>query len=240
MKEGRIRLLFQPVVSLRGDSSENYAVMARLLDQNDREIPPGRFPEGAEQRGQMAGIDRRIIKRAIRELGRQRKEGRKINFFIGICGDSITDPATLLTICDSMRDAQVKGAWLTFRIRDTDLRIHPREAKRLMAGLKKIKCRIALTHFGLAPRPGAVLEHLPFDFIELDPSFTRELAAVQEKQEALGAISRMIRERGLRTIATAVEDANSLAVLWTAGVDYVQGHFLQGPTGSISCDSAGG
>ena len=102
LKEDRIHLVFQPVVSLQGDSRENYAVMTRLLDHNDEEILPCYFLEEAEQTGQMIAVDHWIIKHAIQELAQQRKKGRRINFFITISRASITDPATLLMICESM------------------------------------------------------------------------------------------------------------------------------------------
>ncbi|MES9936895.1 MAG: EAL domain-containing protein [Sedimenticola sp.] len=39
-----------------------------------------------------------------------------------------------------------------------------------------------------------------------------------------------------KTIATGVEDANSLAILWTVGVNYTQGYFLQEPSATIAYD----
>jgi EAL domain-containing protein (putative c-di-GMP-specific phosphodiesterase class I) len=40
----------------------------------------------------------------------------------------------------------------------------------------------------------------------------------------------------VKTIATGVEDARTLSVLWTAGVDYVQGNFLQKPSPTIETE----
>ncbi len=236
LQNNRMRLLYQSVVSLQGDSRENYAVMARLIDDNDKEIKGANIFGEAEVSGLMADVDRWVIKRAIKEITKQRKEGRKVNFFITISNASLIDSSTLLMICDSLREEQAKGAWLTFQIRETDLRAHTQEAKALIMGLKKIKCQIAVTHFGLASKSESILKRLPIDFVKLDASFVENLATKQEKQDELTKINASIQDHGIKTIATAVEDANSLAVLWTVGVNYIQGYFLQEPSATIAFD----
>ena len=239
LETDRLRLLYQSVVSLQGDSRENYAVMARLLDENGEEIKVANIFEKADATGVMVDVDKWVIKHAIQELTKQRKEGRKINFFITISNASIVDPSTLLMICDSLREAQAKGAWLTFQIREADLRAHTQEAKAFINGLKKIKCQIAMTHFGLAQKSESILKRLPIDFVKLDSSFVENLAVKQEKQDKLTEINSCIQEHGIKTIATAVEDANSLAVLWTVGVNYIQGYFLQEPSTTIAFNFSG-
>jgi EAL domain-containing protein (putative c-di-GMP-specific phosphodiesterase class I) len=49
----------------------------------------------------------------------------------------------------------------------------------------------------------------------------------------------MVRDAGAKTVVTGVEDARSLTLLWTAGVDYVQGNFLQKPTDTIDLQGSG-
>jgi len=235
----RMRLLYQSVVSLQGDSRENYAVMARLLDKDNKEIKIANIFEEAEASGVMVDVDCWVIKHAIQELTKQRKEGRKVNFFITLSSASIVDPSTLLMICDSLREAQAKGAWLTFQIREADLRAHTQEAKAVINGLKKIKCQIAVTHFGLSLKSEPILKRLPIDFVKLDASFVANLAAKQGKQDELAEINASIQDHGIKTIATAVEDANSLAVLWTVGVNYIQGYFLQEPSPTIAFNFSG-
>ncbi len=46
----------------------------------------------------------------------------------------------------------------------------------------------------------------------------------------------MASQFDIKTVATGVEDANSLAVLWSIGVNYIRGYFLQEPDQSINYD----
>ena len=85
-------------------------------------------------------------------------------------------------------------------------------------------------------KPETLLKHLPIDFVKFDPSFLIDLATTHEQQDTLNEINRMVHDHDIKTIATSVEDANCLAALWTAGVNYIQGYFLQEPSESITYD----
>ncbi len=236
LKNDRFRLLYQPIVSLRGDTRENYAVLLRLLDENDEEILPGSFLSQAEQVSLMANIDRWVIEHAIKELVKQRELGHKVKFFINISAAGIADESLLLWICDCLRENDAKGAWVTFQMRDRDLRAHTQAAKKLADGLSKIRCQLAIDQFGLNPKAETILKHLPIDYIKIDNSFTHGLANSEEAQDKLHEINEIAQAHDVKSIAMAVEDANSLAVLWTVGINYIQGHFLQRPSRNITYD----
>jgi EAL domain-containing protein (putative c-di-GMP-specific phosphodiesterase class I) len=52
----------------------------------------------------------------------------------------------------------------------------------------------------------------------------------------MNAVSRKLQEAGYKTIASNVEDAGSLAILWNISVNYIQGYFLQEPSSTITFD----
>ena len=45
-----------------------------------------------------------------------------------------------------------------------------------------------------------------------------------------------LRERGIRIVAPQVEDAQVAAGLWSTGVDYIQGNFVQQATQDLEFD----
>jgi len=233
------KLVFQPVVSLQGESREFYAVLTRLMDTNGDEILPNHFMGAASQGGQMALVDRWVIKHAIQELVTQREKGQKVQFFVTLSAESLEDKETLLWICDCLRDHQAKGAWLIFQIREADLRSHLTEAKLLLDGLKKIKCQIAIDRYGVLSKSDTLLKHLPIDYTKFDPTLVEGIAGNQELQDSLVKLNTETQGHGVKTIVMGVEDANSLAVLWTIGVNYIQGYFLQEPSDNISYEFTG-
>lgn len=235
----QLQLVYQPIVSLHGDTRENYAVMLRLLDENQEEIQPEHFMHQATLMGKMQEIDRWVIRNSIAELATQRKQGQKINFFINISGPSLEDETLLLFICDCLRDYEAKGPWVTFQCNDNDARSHMQQLQKLSDGLKKIKCKLCIDHFGLAKKPEAILSGLPLDYVQFDPSFLHGLSEDQDKQDNLNQLNELVQARNVKTIASGVEEASSLAILWTIGVNYIRGYFIQEPTQTISYDFPG-
>lgn len=233
------KLVFQPVVSLQGESREFYAVLTRLLDNKGDEILPNHFLGAATQASLMVRLDRWVMQHAIQELVVQREKGQKVQFFITLSLQSLKDKETLLWICDCLRDNQAKGSWLIFQIREVDLRSHLTEAKVLLDGLKNLKCEIAIDRYGVLSKSDTLLKHLPVDYVKFDPSLVEGIAGNQALQDTLVKLKTETQSHGVKTIVMGVEDANSLAVLWNIGVNYIQGYFLQEPADTISYEFTG-
>ncbi|MCP4994884.1 MAG: EAL domain-containing protein [Gammaproteobacteria bacterium] len=240
LKNDRFKLVFQPVVSLHGDSRENYAVLTRLIDKNDEEIHPGHFLNETTSMEHLIAIDQWVIGNAMKQLSKERLGGSKTSFLINLSAGSLQDESTLLWIVDTLREHNVKAPWVCFQISDKDLRAHPQEAKKLFDGLAKLKCMLAIDQFGSEQNPEALLKNLSLTFVKFDANYLSDLASNQEKQDQLNQLNKMAHAHGVKTIAMGVEDANSLAVLWTVGADYIQGYFLQEPSENISYEFSSG
>lgn len=238
LKNDKFRIVYQPIVSLQGDTREHYAVLTRIIDDDGADVQPAEFINRAKQLNLMSAIDKWVVQHAITELSAQRSKGHKTKFFISISESGIQDESLLLWICDCLRELNAKGAWVIFQFHEEDIRAHTQDAKRLIEGLKKIRCQIAIDKFGLTPKNEVMLKHLPIDYVKLDQSLTNGLCQSQEKQDRLGDINHAVQEFNIKSIALGVEDANSLAVLWTVGINYIQGFFMQKPTETITYDSS--
>src|SRR3546814_2248140 len=72
--------------------------------------------------------------------------------------------------------------------------------------------------------------------VKIDRSFVEELPKNQPNQDRIREIATKARELGIRTIAEFVSDAASMSILFSAGVDYVEGNFLAGAAPEIGYD----
>ena len=227
------QLVYQPIVSLKGDSQENYNVFIRLRDDQKRLREAKDFLSAAVRSGRMVSVDRWIIDHAIEELAKQREQDRKVNFFVNLAEETLQEEKLLIWICDQLSRCQVRGSWLTFQIMEDHARKHSVAFSKFRVGLQKVKSRIALNRFGQGPNPEILLRNLPADFIKFAPELGNGLADDEDKQQKLLQLASVAHELDIRTVVTGVEDARTLTVLWSAGVDYVQGNFLQKPSPMI-------
>ncbi len=229
----RFLLVYQPIISLMGDNQENYSVLMRLNDASENLIEAREFIGAAILSGLIERLDKWAIRHAIKALGEHRRAGHQLNFFINLAEDSFRDPGILIWICDCLREFDVRGNWLTFVFQEELVDGNLGNLTRIVESLKTIKCRIAINRFGSTDHPQMLLQGLSLDFVLLLPEFAKGLADDHNKQQRLVVLANLAREFNVKTVVTGVEDARSLTILWTAGVDYVQGNFLQRPSPTL-------
>ena len=239
LTKDRFKLVYQPIVSLHGDMSENYEVLVRYVEDNGEEVAAGHFIPAAEHTGQIADIDKWVIKNAIFQLAKEHKAGKKINFFIKLSGQSLKDENLLIFISENLKANMLKGDSLVFEVAESTACEQIKYAKTFSKTLEQLHCKFALEHFGSGMNSFNMLKHLNVDFLKIDGSFIHNLAENRENQAMVKSITEMAHSMGKLTIAEFVQDANSLTLLWKCGVNYIQGHYLSEPTGNLDYNFAG-
>ncbi|MBK1719921.1 EAL domain-containing protein [Thiocystis violacea] len=233
LRNNQLKLVYQPIISLMGDNQENYSVLLRLLDEEENLLEAKDFIGPAIRRGLIEEVDKWTIRAAIEVIGEQRRAGHNLSLFINLSEDTFRNPSIILWICDCLREFDVRGNWLTIQFQEELVVGNLASIGKLVETLKKIKCRVAINRFGVTDRPEMLLQGLSLDFVLMKPTFAQGLADDANKQQRLLQLATLAREFNVKSIVTGVEDARALTVLWTAGVDYVQGNFLQRPSPTL-------
>jgi EAL domain-containing protein (putative c-di-GMP-specific phosphodiesterase class I) len=232
LEQNSFRLLFQPVISLRGDEHEHYEVLLRLLSPSGEEVPPDEFLAVARDSGMGEKIDRWVILSSIKLLADHRSKGHATRLFVHLSSASLQDPTLLAWLSVALKAARLPSDALVFQFSEPDAVTYLKQAKALAQGLKDLHCHLALSQFGCALNPFNTLRHLPVDFVKVDGSFTKELGD-PVNQENLKTMLASLHSQAKLTIVPFVESASVLANLWQAGTNYIQGYYLQGPSQSM-------
>jgi len=232
LEKNSFRLLFQPIISLRGDSHEHYEVLLRLLDPEGTEVPPGEFLDAAKEAGLATKIDRWVLLNSIKLLAEHRNKGHSTRLMVHLSGPSLQDPSLLGWLGVALKASKLPPDSLVFQLDENDAVAYLRQAKALTQGLAGLGCRVALNQFGCVLNPLNTLKHLNADFVKIDGSYTQDLSR-QENQETLKQLLAQLHEQAKQTIVPFVDSATVLATLWQAGVGYIQGQYLQGPSQSM-------
>jgi multidomain signaling protein FimX len=233
---GRLRLLYQPIVSLHGESGEHYEVFMRLLDEEGQEVAPAEFLPSAERTDMAKVLDRWVISNALKELARHRKEGHETTFFINLTAGALQDPGMLPWIVERLKEHRVPAQCVVFEMKEATAVNHLKQAKEFVKGLKAVHCRFALEDFGVGLNPFQLMQHIQADFLKIDRSFMEKLSSSEENQETIRGITDSAHGINKLVIASHVEDATGLSILWGIGVNYIQGNFLQAPSEKMDYD----
>ncbi|HET8902996.1 MAG TPA: EAL domain-containing protein [Saccharospirillum sp.] len=223
------RILFQPIISLRGDSREHYDVLLRLVDKDGTDVLPEDFLPLIEARNQGAKLDRWVVLNTIKTLADHRKRGHNTQVFIHLTPSSIQDPTFLPWVNSALKAAKLPGDALTFQITEEQAQSYLKVAKSFSKGLALLKCKLALTHFGLIESGLSVTRHLDIDYIRVDGSFIEELSKNDKAMAPLETLVSAIHKQDINSIVPQIESAEILASLWELGVNYIQGYYVQAP-----------
>ena len=236
LKLDRFRLAFQPIIELHSMTQENYEILLRMMDKDDNEILPSKFMLAAEHTGLITSIDQWVVKQAIRELTEHSKKGKQANFFIKLSNETVNSDTFLPWLIKELKHANLAKNSLVFEINTTELSKHPIEIHNFIKLLKKVNCRSALEYFGTQKNPAGIIHKLPVDFLKIDRCLIHDLADNPENQNIIASIIAMAHQQDKQVIAEFVEDARTLSLLWNAGIDFIQGHFLQQPGDGMDYD----
>jgi EAL domain-containing protein (putative c-di-GMP-specific phosphodiesterase class I)/GGDEF domain-containing protein len=239
LERNSFRLLFQPIISLRGDSHEYYEVLLRLLSPQGEEVPPHEFLNAAKEAGLGEKIDRWVILNSIKLLANHRNKGHNTHLFVHLSSSSLQDQTLLQWLSVALKAARLPSDALAFQFSEPDAIAYLKQAKALTQGLNELHCKVALSQFGCAINPFNTLKHMHIDFVKVDGSFSQDLST-PESQEALKVLLASLHAQAKMTIVPFIESASVLSTLWQAGVNYIQGYYLQGPSQSMDYDFSDG
>ncbi|TVP52079.1 MAG: EAL domain-containing protein [Halomonadaceae bacterium] len=240
LEQDRFRLLFQPIINLRDEGEEHYEAFVRMLTLDGEEVSPYDFLPPSGPTDMAARIDRWVVLKTIRQLTAHREKGHDTRIFLTLTAETLQDPEFTPWLRKALNAARLPGDALIFQISEKDATTYLKQIKGLSKALQKLHCGMALTQFGGAINPFNTLKHLDVAYVKLDGSYTEEIQKTEEAKKAVKEMVQTLQQQGKLTIIPLVENAAVLALLWQAGVNFIQGYYLQAPSATMNYDFTDG
>ncbi len=225
LMENRFRLVQQPIASLQGDDPGMYDVLVRMIDQQGKEVLPSEFMAAAGRNDLMKNIDRWVVGASLSFAAQKKPEC----LFVRLSRDTARDAAFVEWLDNHLRTSRAEPHRLCFQVTEEGAASHVPEVTALAAALRGRRFRFALEGFGSGRDSTGMLESVPLDFVKIDGTLVQDLAGDPQLQSRVRILVEAARRKGIQTIAERVEDANTMAVLWQIGVQYIQGYFVNAP-----------
>lgn len=236
LDENRFKLLFQPIINLRGEGEEHYEAFVRMLDKEGNEVSPYDFLPPMGPSDTAIKIDRWVILQTIKQLSSHRSRGHDTRLFLNVTAETLQDKTFTPWLSVALKAARLPGDSLIFQIREGDANNFMKQAKEFAKAVHELHCKLSISQFGCALNPFNTLKHIETDYVKVDGSFTEEIQKNEEAKEHLKEMVQSLQNAGKLTIIPLVENASILATLWQAGVNYIQGYYLQAPVPEMNYD----
>jgi diguanylate cyclase (GGDEF)-like protein len=225
LMEDRFRLAQLPIAGLRRDSVEMFDLLVRMIDEQGNSVLPSEFLPAAERNNMMKNIDRWMIKAAI-DFCEQTNADR---VFVRLSRQSVVDKSTLGWMQREFDSRQFDCSRLVTQVPERDAAKHIKQTRDMVRKLRKLGVGFALEHYGVDQARFQILDILKPDYIKIDGELMHSLMTDSGMQAAVRKIVTAAGERNIKTVAERVENANSMAVLFQLGLDYMQGHYVHEP-----------
>jgi multidomain signaling protein FimX len=143
--------------------------------------------------------------------------------------DSVKDSSLPQWLLNQLKATRVDPARIAFEISEQTATDHLSNSIELARTLHQTGFRLAIEHFGAGRDSLRLLEQLPVEYVKIDGTLMQGLATETSSQERVRNVVEAAKAKKASTIAERVEDANTMAVLWQLGIEFIQGHFVNEP-----------
>lgn len=225
LMENRFRLMQQPIASLLGEDKGMFDVLVRMVDEQGEELLPAEFMAAAERNDLMKNIDRWVIGASMTFIASRPVK----QLFVRLSKDSVRDKSLVQWLLNQLKSSRVEPGRLAFQVSEQIATEYLGDTSELANGLRKIGFRFAIEHFGTGRDPQRLIAHLPIDYIKVDGTLMQGLAVDTGLQQRVRELVDQAKAKNVGTIAERVEDANTMAVLWQLGIEFIQGYFVNEP-----------
>ncbi len=233
LRDNKFELYYQPIVHARSTEVRGPAleVFVRMEAENgEPSAPPAEFIRAAERYRLMPHVDRWVVQAVLSALGRggmKLPPGRSVA--INIAGQTLGDTEFLEFVVDCFDHTGANPGDICFEVTESAVVANLDQVRRFIAVLHGMGCEFALDDFGSGLSSFSTLKTLPMDYIKIDGSFIRNLAADTVNQAMVAAMIELSRSLNFRIVAEQVEDQLSLDTVKSMGIDFVQGFIIGRP-----------
>jgi len=231
-----LNILFQPIISLRGETEEHYEVLVNILDGAGKPIDTGKMFRAIETDKDLAiKLDRWVILKSTKLLAQHRSKGHNTRLLFNLTSASLLDATLAPWLGVAFKAGGLPANSVIFQISEGDATNYLTQAKTFTDAVRALGAQTSIKHFGCSLDPFKTLSHLPsVGLIKVDGSFSIDIQKKNEDPKALKELVQKLNAAGKKSIIPFVENATMMATLWQTGAHFIQGHYLQAPTQNMN------
>jgi diguanylate cyclase (GGDEF)-like protein len=226
------RLLFQPIVDLRGLRVMGAEALLRWHHPVEGLLTPDRFLAIAEEAGVIVPVTRWIIQRVCRLAAEWRARlPQKDDFYfsVNLSAAVLRSPGLRDYVAQVLQETHTPASSLKFELSEGGLISSAPTARAVLDAFHDLGIELMLDDFGTGYSSLSYLQLFPFDYVKIDRPLVSRTGSERANNAITGAILQMASNLGLRAVAEVVETRAAAQTLLEMGCDYAQGYFFSPP-----------
>lgn len=229
VRDGALRLVYQPVVDLDSGRVRGVEALVRWDDPELGPVPPGEFVPVAEQSELVCELDAWVLRQAATQAVRWLEAGIDLDHVaVNLSARNFGEAGLVERIAATLADVGCPPERIMVEVTESLLvdGLGPGSVGRLL----DLGVSVAIDDFGVGFSSLSQLKRVPVTFLKVDRSFVDGLLTDATDTAIVRSTLALARELGKRTIAEGVETIEQLHELHRLGCGSVQGYLLGRPS----------
>ncbi len=226
MGEGRLSLLFQPIVAVAGGDASQYQTLVRMDSEISGRLTAAEIVPAAERSGFIVEVDRWVLTESMAHIRQAKDQGQQMRLFITQSPKTLAQRDQADWLSAQLERHQIDGSSLVLEIRFDDAAMHIGTLKGFCAQMLPSGVEFCLAQCSAGPDLDSLIGQLPLKMIKLSQRYSASEMDSNQASEVRQMIDQA-HARDLQVIGPGVENAQSAATLWMSGIDFIQGNLVQ-------------
>lgn len=234
IRASRIQLLFEPIVALTCAEGERYEVTPRVRLGDGELLAPADFAPLLVRANAGADLDRWLLTAGLDAMRDRLIAGKPVQLFIHQSFAVVAKEDWVDWVRDQINDRDLIRLRPILQLEVAEANAHLELASQRSSQLNRLGIRICLNGIDFSERSSRVLQAVYANFARIGRHVVQGPEA-----ESITWLIQSAKASGAKVIATGVDGPDAVGRLFSAGVDLIQGPYVQPPTGSMDYDFIG-
>jgi len=227
LKDGKIELAFQPIVSAATREIVAFEALARWNHARFGEVPPSVFIPIAESTGLIMDLGRHVLTAACQEAMNWPEH---IGVSVNVSPLQFKNREMLFTdIWLALSASGLAAKRLDLEVTESVLIDDAEGMLRLIDALRNMEISVSLDDFGTGYSSLAYVQNYRFDKIKLDRAFAREIETDRTSRATISALANIAAATGSTLLLEGVESEPQARIATAHGVNEMQGFLFSRP-----------
>jgi EAL domain-containing protein (putative c-di-GMP-specific phosphodiesterase class I)/GGDEF domain-containing protein len=233
LSQGRLSLLFQPMINLGNADGDHYEASLDIKDWVEGEVTAGEILRVIEQEPENNKLDHWIVVEATKQLAKERQTGHDLILIINLSGNVFHDPEFCSWLSVAFKAAGIPPSSVILQFNEESIANALKPALNFAQQLQKMGSALSVRNFGRAKKGNKFLSHIQPHLVK--PGFRKTDTPSNEQIRDIVEQARVLKSR---VLIPNVGSAATLAMLWQLGPDFIQGSYVNDPMPSMSYEFA--
>jgi cyclic-di-GMP phosphodiesterase TipF (flagellum assembly factor) len=229
LREGRVDVYVQPIVSLPQRRHRFYECFSRIRDADGNVVGPDRYLGGAEREGLIGAIDNMLLFRSVQLVRRIHRANRETGIFVNISEHSLADKRFFRDFAAFVAENKELAPYLIFEFAQAHVARHGAAVMLELERLARRGFRFSMDQVTDLDLDIDALAERQFRFIKVDARRLLQAARDEAAPLDLRRFKASLDRNQIDLVVERIEDEQALLELLDYPIDFGQGYLFGEP-----------